>query len=115
MAIKETSPLASEALSLAEAADAGFLASVMIQEVFQLNKLPVVRCKTDNASLVETLNSSNLVSDKRLRVDIARVKEMMFKEEITVEWIKGADQVADSLTKAGASSDILVDILNNNN
>ena len=106
------SPLASEALALSEAADAGFLASAMLQEIFQLRKLPPVTCKTDNSSLVQTLNSSNIVADKRLRVDISRLKEMMVKEEIKVEWIEGFKQVADVMTKAGASSELLRDILN---
>ncbi|GAB1597641.1 hypothetical protein Ahia01_000040700, partial [Argonauta hians] len=64
---------------LSEAADAGVLISAMLQEIFRLPKLPEVLCKTDNASLVETLKSSNLVSDRRLRIDVARVKEMIAK------------------------------------
>ena len=72
---------------------------------------PVTR-KTDNSSLVQTLYSSNIVADKRLRVDISRLKEMMVKEEIKVEWIEGFKQVADVMTKAGASSELLRDILN---
>ena len=83
----------------------------MLQEVFQLRKLPPVICKTDNSSLVQTLNSSNIVADKRLRVDISRLKEMMVKEEIQVDWIEGFKQVADVMTKAGASSELLRDIL----
>ena len=106
------SPLASEALALSEAADAGFLASAMLQEIFQLRKLPPVTCKTDNSSLVQTLNSSNIVADKRLRVDISRLKEMMVKEEIQVEWIEGFKQAADVMTKAVANSELLRDILN---
>lgn len=106
------SPLASETLALNEGADAGVLTAVMIQEVFQLSKLPDVLCKTDNASLVETLNSNNLVSDRRLRIDVARLKEMKSRGEIQIEWIKGCDQVSDCLTKAGASSELLRDLLN---
>ena len=106
------SPLASETFALNEGADAGVLTAAMIQEVFQLPKLPDVLCKTDNASLVETLNSNNLVSDRRLRVDVARLKEMRSEKEICIEWIRGSDQVSDCLTKAGASSEIPRDLLN---
>ena len=105
------SPLASETLALGEAADAGVLIAAMLQETFRLPRLPEVLCKTDNASLVETLKSSNLVSDRRLRIDVARVKEMMAKKEIQTEWIKGREQVADCLTKVGASSESLRDLL----
>ena len=55
--------------------------------------------KIDNTSLIETLNSSNLLSDWHLRIDVARVKEMMAKKEIHAEWIKGKEQVVDCLTK----------------
>ncbi|GAB1599998.1 hypothetical protein Ahia01_000277300 [Argonauta hians] len=101
------SPLASETLALNEAADAGVLISAMLQEIFRLPKLPEVLCKTDNASLVETLKSSNLVSDRRLRIDVARVKEMIAKEEIQIQWIRRQEQIADCLTKMGASTEIL--------
>ena len=106
------SPIASECLSLSEAADAGFLIAVLLQEVFQLQKIPTVNVKTDNFSLVDTLNSDNLVKDRRLRVDIARIKEMIVLNEINVSWVKGCDQISDCLTKSGASTQSLLDILN---
>ena len=43
----------------------------------------------NNVSLIETLNSSNLISDWHVRIDVARVKEMMAKKEIQTGWIKG--------------------------
>ena len=52
----------------------------MLQETFRLPRLPEVLCKTENAFLAETLNSASLVSDQHLRIDVARVKEMMTKE-----------------------------------
>ena len=98
--------------SQSEVADAGFLIAVLLQEVFQLHQVPNVNVKTDNASLVENLHSANIVRDRRLRVDIARIKEMMQRKEISVSWIKGTDQISDCLTKSGASSQSLLDILN---
>ena len=71
------SPLASEALALAEAADAGFLASTLVQEIFRLSTLPRVVCYTDNRSLVETLVTTKVISDTRLKVDVARLREMV--------------------------------------
>ena len=106
------SPLASECLALSEAADAGFLIAVLLQEVFQLAKIPTVNVKTDNNSLVDTLHSDNLVSDKRLRVDISRIKEMISLKEINVSWVRGCEQISDCLTKSGASTKSLIDILN---
>ena len=83
------SPLASEALSLAEAADTGFLVSTLVQEIFHLSTLPSVICYTDNHSLTDTLVTINVISDKRLKVDVARLREMVTKEEIVVKWIDG--------------------------
>ena len=61
---------------------------------------------------MDTLNSDNLVKDRRLRVDIARIKEMIVLNEINVSWVKGCDQISDCLTKSGASTQSLLDILN---
>ena len=53
-------PFVSETLALCESAEAGVLIAAMLQETFML---PEVLCKTDSVSLVETLNSSNQLSD----------------------------------------------------
>ena len=104
------SPLTPETLALSEAAQAGILIAAMLQETFRLSRLPLVLYKTDNVFLVETLNSSNLVSDYYLSIDVSRMKEMITKE-IQTEWIKGKEQVADCLTKVGAFSESLREFL----
>ena len=109
------SPLASETLALNEAADSGFLIASMVQEMFGLSSLPMVDCFTDNGSLTETLQTSKIVSDKRLRVDIARLREMVAEGEINVSWVEGREQLADALTKRGASTARLLDVLNSSN
>ena len=83
----------------------------MLQDTFRLPRQPEVLCKTDNVYLVETLKSSNLVSDWGLRIDVARVKETMAKKEIETEWIKRKEQVADCLAKVEISSESLRDLL----
>ena len=80
--------LASETLAFSKAAEGSVLVVAMLQETFRLHRLPEVLCKTDNMSLVETLKSSNLVSDQYLRIDVVSVKERMAKKEIQTEWIK---------------------------
>ena len=66
---------------------------------------------TDNLSAKDALNSSTVVSDKRLRVDISRLREMVSKKEVIVRWIPKEEQLADCLTKRGASSTSLLDVL----
>ena len=101
--------LASEALALSETADAGFLMASVWQEVFGLSVLPKV-CGTDNESLKEALYSSKVVSDRRLRVDIARLREMIEEDEIQAEWIEKRKQLADCMTKNVASSVELLEV-----
>ena len=105
------SPIASETLALCEGADSAYLVASMIQEIFILPQLPKIICYIDNASLFETLKTSRSATDRRLRVDIARLRDMTEKEEIEVRWVPGCNQIADPLTKNGASSELLLDIL----
>ena len=105
------SPLASETLALSEAADSGFLIASMVQEMFRLPSLPKVECYTDNGSLTETLQTSKIIIYKRLRVDITRLREMVEEGEISVKWVEGKEQLADALTKRGASTARLLDVL----
>ena len=55
------SPLASETMALAEAADSGYYVAAMLQEIFGV-KCPV-KCFTDNKSLKDHLETSNIVSN----------------------------------------------------
>ena len=71
------SPLASETMALSESADAGYFVASMVKELFNLNHVPAVTCKTDNHSLKEHLESTKIIQDLRLRVDIARLREMI--------------------------------------
>ena len=106
------SPLASETLALSEGADAGFYVSSLVQEIFNLPSFPSVKCFTDNRSLTDTLVTTRVITDRRLRVDVARLREMVAEKEIDVAWVNGRSQVADALTKRGASSASLVEVLN---
>ena len=60
---------------------------------------------------MESINSTTLVSEKRLRVDIAVIQQSIERGEVIVKWIPCSEQISDSLTKAGASSCQLMDII----
>ena len=105
------SHLASEALALSEAADAGFLMASIWQEVFGMSVLPKVLRRTDNESLKEALYSSKVVSDRCLRVNITRLREMVEEDEIQVELIEKRKQLADCMTKKVASTVELLEVL----
>ena len=55
----------------------------MVQEVFLLSVPPTVECFTDSAQLTDFLETSHVIQDTRLRVDIAsRIREMFELKEI---------------------------------
>ena len=104
------SPLGAETMALAEAADTGVLIVRMLEEILRRN-FPPVTCFTDSKSLIDHLATSHVVQDKRLRIDVARLREMVEKKEIHCNWVRTEQQLANSLTKAGASSRALVEVL----
>ena len=107
------SPLASETLAMGEAADAGLLLAHMISESYHLKSYPHVQVYTDSKSLCDALHTSNTVEDMSLRLNIARLREMVSVKEISVNWVPGKLQLADVMTKRGASPDVLLDVLRN--
>ena len=64
----------------------------------------VLGCNTD-------LGTSHIIQDSRLRVDVGRIREMIQLRECEVEWINKDEQLADPLTKAGASPNKLLEVL----
>ena len=71
-----------------------------------------IEMRTDNRSLFDAIQSTTPVEDKRLRVDMAILREMLIKGEIEhITWKPRMEQLADCLTKAGASPDRLFQVL----
>ena len=105
------SPMRSETMVLAQSADAGHFVTSMTKEIFGLKMVPRVFCKTNDKSLEEHLKSSKVIQDLRLRVDIARLREMVKIDEIEVQSVDKINQLAGPLTKYGASAVCLMDVL----
>ena len=62
---------------------------------------------TDNKSLCDALHSKKVVTEKRLRIDIAALKESFEKGSIVdIIWVNADKQLADCLTKEGVSSQL---------
>lgn len=97
------STLAAETLALLDCAEAAVYLSSILAELTLRDRFNI-RCYVDNKSLVESLNSCKLVDDKRLRIDMAVLKNMISCGEIEpVSWISTEHQLANCLTKRGAS------------
>ena len=84
-----------------------------IKEIYKLPELPSVICYTDSKSLIENLKSSNTVTDMSVRVEVARLREMVNLKEINYKWVRSQQNLADVLTKRTASSEELLGVLEN--
>ena len=103
------STLAAETLALLDAAEAGVYLANLITEVMCLECPPLVKCYVDNKSLVENLYSTKLVEDKQLRINIAVIRDMLERRDLSeVCWVQSARQIAIVLTKRGASAELLL-------
>lgn len=102
------STLACETLALADGIDACLFLSTLLAELDFGKSDPMyfpITCFTDCKSLHDAVISTKDVQEKRLRLDIYGIKEQLRNKQIQrIEWIKSSDQLADSLTKHGASS-----------
>ncbi|KAL4239622.1 hypothetical protein ACF0H5_000431 [Mactra antiquata] len=79
-------------------------------EMFKLKEV-MITCFTDNKSLCQNIHSSKLISEKRLRMDLASIKESVSKGDISVKWVQTCYQLSDCLTKAGADFHRLTEVL----
>ena len=106
------STLAAETLAATEAVDSAFMISKILCEILDEKSNREIVVHTDNKSLYDTVRTSNVAADKRLRVDIAYLRETVEKDNVSFKWIESSSQIADALTKQGASKARLLDVLN---
>ena len=67
----------------------------------------------DNRNLVNAVHSSTNLEDKRLVMDISILRNLLEQQEITeLFWVPTDLQLADIFTKQGASSKLLLSVLN---
>ena len=104
------SSLAAETIAALEGIDA----AIYIREIFYeltCYQMPI-NLFTDNKSLYDAIKSSKYVENKRLRIDIAAVKESISQNEIdNVELINTKQQLADPLTKSSANTKLLLNTI----
>ena len=101
------STLAAETLALVECVDSAVYIKEILSELSGCTEMPI-NCYVDNKSLFDSLNSNKHVDDKRLRIDLAVLNEMIERKEIqSVRWVDTTHQLADCLTKKGASAERL--------
>ena len=107
------STLAAETLAISEAVDDGMYLAEMISELLFNKKMIIpIEIYTDNKSLHDSIISKKNVLEKRLRIDIAMFLELYEQKRITkIQHINTNKQIANSLTKKGASTKELLNML----
>ena len=104
------STITAEALAL----ETGIDEAIYIKELLNTWGIPINRIITlvDNKSLVQSLKATSYSTlEKRLRIEISMIKDTMNSDNVNVAWIPGPRQLADCLTKLGAGSRGLIDML----
>ena len=98
------STLAAETLAFVDGAEQAFLMSHLLAEIIYKKKKSnlTIECRTDNKSLFQASHTLKTLSDSRLNVEMAIVRQMLEREEIELVWINAKEQLA-VLTKKGAS------------
>ena len=105
------SPLSAETQALGELADAAKLLGNLLFEIHKLDIMPSIKCLTDSKSLYEAVHTCNSLEDKSLCIEIARIREMKDLKELSIQWVKKKEQLADVMTKRGASPERLLEVL----
>ena len=107
------STLAAETLSLQEGLETAFYYRQMVEEIMGLESKTIpIQAYIDNKSVIEAILSTRMVDDKRLRVDVAAIQELLKFHDINrIQWVPGHLQLANPMTKQGASGFSLLKVL----
>ena len=109
---KVTSTLAAETLSLGAALDAAVGVKDMIAEITNNRVMLQIKAIVDNKSCRDAVYSTTSVTERRLRAEIAVIKEYEEEKIITeVKWIRGQYMLADIMTKKGVNSLPLMSVM----
>ena len=108
-----SSTLSAECLAAVEATETCIHLRLSLSEILNKTTKDIqISVLTDNRSLTDAAHSTTTVSNKRLQIELAVLRNMIQSGELNeFRWVPGESQVANALTKAGASSDFLLDIL----
>ena len=111
------STLAAEMLSLGEGLEASFYYRQIFEDMLGLESETItIEAYVDNKSVIEALLSTRKVDDKRLRVDVAAIQELLKFQDINqIQWVPGHLQLANVMAKQGASGFHLLKVLQSGN
>ena len=102
------STIGAETMALIEASGKAYWLRCMISEIVPSFSVPI-HCFTDSKTLYHAIKSTKQITDKRLSIDLAMIKEKLESKEIDhINWISNENQLADCLTKRGANCEKLL-------
>ena len=85
------------------------LLNELLYDNFDANKIPI-KCYVDNNDLYQAIYSEKHVTERRLRIEINSFKQLIENKDIvSINWIKTEKQIANVLTKNGASGQTILD------
>ena len=100
------SSLTAEAIGMSDALDAAIYTAALYSDMMlgKSDKLLPIEVMTDNRSLIDNISSKKLVTEKRLRIELSAIKEVLSDQtQNRVIWVPTKKQLADVLTKHGPS------------
>ena len=106
------SSLAAETLAFQEGLAEAIYVKKLLSELDPVSEFPI-SAYVDNKSLYDALNSTKLVEDRRLRIEMGEIKQILEQEVSSIQWISGTEMIANSLTKRGADGSALLAIFQN--
>ena len=102
------STIEAEAVSLGEALEVALYLKELWREL-SVSELSITG-KTDSRTLERAIVSATAVSNRRLRIDLAAMKETLESGQVErIEWIGSTQQVADGLTKVCGRESLLLE------
>ncbi len=101
--------MAAETLATVDGIEEGAYTRHVIETVYGWSPGTVqLVAVTDSRSLEAAAHSSGLITDRKMRIDLAVLREGIAREEYHVMWKGGKDMMADALTKKGVNTENLV-------
>lgn len=113
---KVNSTLAAECLAAVEAAGACVHLRHVLKDIMNISELKdsdfPISILSDNRSLVDAVHTSTAIQNKWLQIDISVLRDALQSHQVEeFRWVSTELQVANALTKAGCSSDYLLNVL----
>jgi hypothetical protein len=101
------STLAAEVLACLQGLEDSLYLRAVLRDLLPGIQVPII-AYVDSKSLKDNLHSTKLVDNRQLRIDMSAIKQLIENNEISsLRWCSGLSQLADCLTKRGASGELL--------